>query len=261
MWNVFYHESRDIALPPVPWHLGRPDMAPNLARAPTLTVSEVFESVQGEGPSAGAPSILLRLAACNLRCRWCDTRYSWDFRIHRYRDHVQRMGVKQLADRVRTMTPRRIVVTGGEPLLQARALAALFERLGPTWTVEVESNATLLSGVELSPYVNQWNLSPKLSSSGESEARRIKHEVLAWFRGVTTAHLKLVVLGSADLGEADALVSSFDWPPERVWLMPCAQTRAELRLRSRELEARCIERGYRLSPRLQIELFEGECGR
>jgi 7-carboxy-7-deazaguanine synthase len=239
-------------------------MAPDTARIRTLTVSEVFESVQGEGPSAGAPSVFLRLAACNLRCRWCDTRYSWDFRLYRYRDHVQRVRVEQLADRLRHMTSRRIVVTGGEPLLQARGLVELLGQLGPTWTVEVESNATLfpdVPGAELSPYVHQWNLSPKLSSSGESEPRRLRRDVLARFRGLTTAYLKLVVLGSTDLDEADALVSSLGWPPERVWLMPCAQTHAELRARSRELVARCIERGYWLSPRLQIELFDGERGR
>ncbi|MBN1611408.1 MAG: 7-carboxy-7-deazaguanine synthase QueE [Polyangiaceae bacterium] len=236
-------------------------MAPDPARVRTLTVSEAFESIQGEGPSAGAPSAFLRLAACNLRCRWCDTRHSWDFRLYRYRDQARRVGVEQLAGRLRQMTSRRIVVTGGEPLLQARGLAALLERLGPTWTVEVESNATILPGAELSPYVHQWNLSPKLSNSGESEPRRLRREVLAWFRGLATAYLKLVVVSAADLDEADELVSSFDWPRERVWLMPCARTRAELRARSRELVAHCIERGYRLSPRLQLELFEGERGR
>jgi 7-carboxy-7-deazaguanine synthase len=264
MCETFYHESRPIALRPAPWHLQSPGMALDPARARTLTVSEVFESVQGEGPSAGAPSAFLRLAACNLRCQWCDTRYSWDFRRFRYRDQVERVGVDPLAERLGHMTSRRIVVTGGEPLLQARALAGLLERLGPAWTVEVESNATLLPDgpdTELSRHVQQWNLSPKLSSSGESDTRRLRHEVLAWFRCLTTAHLKLVVLGSADLDEADTLVSSLDWPRERVWLMPCALTRAELRMRSRELVARCIERGYRLSPRLQLEWFDDERGR
>ena len=44
-----------------------------------LKVSEIFASIQGEGPSAGAAAVFLRLAGCNLRCHWCDTKYTWDW--------------------------------------------------------------------------------------------------------------------------------------------------------------------------------------
>ena len=44
-----------------------------------LEVSEIFESVQGEGASVGQPCLFVRLAGCNLKCAWCDTRYAWDF--------------------------------------------------------------------------------------------------------------------------------------------------------------------------------------
>ena len=41
---------------------------------------EIFHSIQGEGVSAGTPTVFLRLATCNLACTWCDTRYTWDWR-------------------------------------------------------------------------------------------------------------------------------------------------------------------------------------
>ncbi|MDP8906059.1 MAG: 7-carboxy-7-deazaguanine synthase QueE, partial [Thermoproteota archaeon] len=44
-----------------------------------LKVSEVFDSIQGEGSYAGTPCIFLRLATCNLKCAWCDTKYTWDW--------------------------------------------------------------------------------------------------------------------------------------------------------------------------------------
>ena len=44
----------------------------------TLRVAETFRSLQGEGPSAGAPAHFLRLQGCDVGCRWCDTKYTWD---------------------------------------------------------------------------------------------------------------------------------------------------------------------------------------
>ena len=44
-----------------------------------LRLSEVFLSIQGEGPSAGTPAHFIRLQGCDVGCRWCDTKYSWEF--------------------------------------------------------------------------------------------------------------------------------------------------------------------------------------
>ncbi|MGE0321573.1 MAG: hypothetical protein AB7S68_04680, partial [Polyangiaceae bacterium] len=54
-----------------------------------LRISEVFASIQGEGVSLGAPCVFLRLALCNLRCSWCDTKYTWDWSQYRYADEVR----------------------------------------------------------------------------------------------------------------------------------------------------------------------------
>ena len=89
----------------------------------TLKISEIFESIQGEGASAGAPCSFLRLATCNLRCSYCDTKYSWDFKNYDYDTEVELVSVDEVLRRL----PRtdRIVVTGGEPLLQQGALLEL----------------------------------------------------------------------------------------------------------------------------------------
>src|SRR5690606_10255253 len=55
-----------------------------------LLVSEIFRSVQGEGRHVGVPSVFLRLARCNLSCRWCDTPYTWDFERFDFEREVRR---------------------------------------------------------------------------------------------------------------------------------------------------------------------------
>jgi 7-carboxy-7-deazaguanine synthase len=112
---------------------------------------EIFASVQGEGPSAGAPVAFVRLSRCNLACQWCDTAYTWRFEgdARPHRDGVAydrsanqiALPVAHVAQRIRALGQKRLVVTGGEPLLQAGRLAELLEALDDT-AVEVETNGT-----------------------------------------------------------------------------------------------------------------------
>ena len=229
--------------------------------AESLKVSELFVSLQGEGPSVGTPCLFVRLATCNLHCSWCDTKYTWDWENHRYEDEVQLLSPDELAQRVLASGQRRVVLTGGEPLLQQAALLQVIERLPSSLFIEVETNGTIAPRRELSERVAQFNVSPKLANAGDPEALRIRRAALEALRDTGRAWLKLVVQGPADADEADALVRALDWPRERVQLMPEAQDREQLRERSPVVARLCSERGYRFSPRLHLELWGGERGR
>ena len=85
-----------------------------------LTVFEVYESIQGESTHAGRPCIFIRLAACDLRCAWCDTPYAFT--------GGAKMSIDDVVDRVRTFKSRLVELTGGEPLLQKNA-GRLMQRL------------------------------------------------------------------------------------------------------------------------------------
>jgi len=226
----------------------------------TLKVSEIFHSLQGEGISTGAPCVFLRLAQCNLHCTWCDTKYTWDFQRFRYEDEVREQSVAEVAQVVNDTTSRRLVLTGGEPLLQQRALTEFFARLAPDITVEVETNGTIVPEPPALLRVNQWNVSPKLSNAGDPEHFRIKPEVLRILQGTGRAYLKLVVRGDADYAEADALVAQLAWPSERVLLMPEATDRDSLRARSLEVAEAARARSFRFSSRLHLELWGGRRG-
>src|SRR6478736_6488588 len=197
-----------------------------------LKVSEIFESLQGEGISSGAPCVFVRLAQCNLHCSWCDTKYTWDFEHYRYEDEVREQSAAEVAQLVNAAVSRRLVLTGGEPLLQQKALREFFARLSPDINVEVETNGTILPEPAALCRVNQWNVSPKLASAGDPESFRIRPEALHALRDTGRAFLKLVVDGDRDFAEADALVARLDWPSDRVCLMPQAADREQLRARS-----------------------------
>ena len=138
---------------------------------------EIFAALQGEGPSAGRPSAFLRLSRCNLACVWCDTAYTWHFagdnRPHRdgiaFDRAVNQMTVPEagVAARIAALGKHRLVITGGEPLLQAPALARMIPHL-PTMHIEVETNGTVIPAPALDALVDQYNVSAKLAHSGNS---------------------------------------------------------------------------------------------
>lgn len=85
-----------------------------------LTISEIYLSVQGESTYVGRPCVFVRLAACDLRCRWCDTPYAFT--------GGTKMPIDQVIAEVEKHRCRLVEVTGGEPLLQPEA-PALMQRL------------------------------------------------------------------------------------------------------------------------------------
>jgi organic radical activating enzyme len=226
----------------------------------TLKLSEIFESLQGEGASVGAPTMFVRLAQCNLHCSWCDTKYTWDFEHYNYDEEVREQSPEDVARTVNASSTRRVVLTGGEPMLQQHALAAFFALLAPDIVVEVETNGTILPKSATLARVNQWNVSPKLSNAGDPEAIRLRPAVLSALRDAPASYLKLVLHGDADYVEAEALVEQLAWPRDRVLFMPQASNREELRSRSPQVAEAARARGVRFSPRLHLELWGGRRG-
>jgi len=99
-----------------------------------MQIIEIYKSLQGESSFAGLPCVFVRLAGCNLRCRWCDSEYSFKGGV--------KMSNQEIADEVQRLMPPLergglVEITGGEPLLQERELIPLMKQL-------VENGYTLL---------------------------------------------------------------------------------------------------------------------
>jgi 7-carboxy-7-deazaguanine synthase len=139
--------------------------SPAAAAAPpeaTLVVHEVYRSVQGESSHAGWPCVFVRLAACHLRCAWCDTPHAFD--------EGTRRTVDEVAAEAHAFGIERVEVTGGEPLLQP-AVQALMTRLCDLGhTVLLETSGSLdIGGVD--PRVVRI-VDLKCPDSGESARNR-----------------------------------------------------------------------------------------
>ncbi len=221
---------------------------------------EIFESIQGEGASAGVPSTFVRLAVCNLQCSWCDTAYTWDWKEYERANQVLQISAAAVVDAVAGRRPRNVVVTGGEPLAQRPALAGLMRALREHgYRIEVETNGTIPPG-ELTGLVDQWNVSPKLASSGNAGLVRIRPGVLAQFSAEPGAFFKFVISGEAGLSEVEAIVEAASVRSQQVILMPQGRTREELDSASAWLAAACTQRGWRFSTRLHILIWGDKRG-
>ena len=230
---------------------------------------EIFASLQGEGPSAGKPCAFIRLSRCNLACHWCDTAYTWRFtgdnRPHRSGLAYDRaanqvtLSEEDAATRIAALGKPRLVITGGEPLLQAPALARMLALL-PGMAIEIETNGTVAPPPALDALVHQYNVSPKLAHSGNPADLALIPERLAHWAAEPRAFLKFVIAEPSDVDEVLGLASQFAIPRERIYLMAEGTDPATLAAREHWLAQLCLDRNLTLSKRLNIELYGDERG-
>jgi 7-carboxy-7-deazaguanine synthase len=200
-------------------------------------VSEIFTSIQGEGGVIGTPSNFIRLAGCNLRCLWCDTKYSW----------VREQGSKTKISEIIGALDRRIkitTITGGEPLLQdvtplVRALKTLGHR------VIVETSGTIKPKPELRKLVDVFSVSPKLSNSGFTPKYSFREDDWA------TYYKFVIVKPKEDLNEVEEFVRSQRIPDHKVILQPDGNREDYINALS-EIVEEIMRRGltYRVLPQL-----------
>jgi organic radical activating enzyme len=239
---------------------------------------EIFHTIQGEGVSAGAPAVFIRTSRCNLHCVWCDTDHTWNFEgtpwphekdevpgyaKHRKSDVTFEIDPADAARRILGYQCLRVVITGGEPLLQEDDLLEMIRHIRnerPGTIIEVETNGTRIPSLAFAEAVDQFNVSPKLSNSGMPESLRLNSEALAFFAGSKKAWFKFVVADPADLAEIQSLRARFDIPASRTLLMPEGRSAAELDRSAAWLAEICRDLGLRFCDRLHIRLWGDKRG-
>ena len=167
-----------------------------------------------------------------------------------------------------------LILTGGEPLLAwQRVYVEMFEhpRMQDLRNITVETNTTQPLHKEFFDYLHSnnritvtWSCSPKLSVSGEEWDAAIKPDIAKEYTGVSGSnlYLKFVVADREDIDEAGRAVQEYrdagiECP---VYLMPLGGRSEEYNLNVQEVAKICMERGWRFTPRLHIELFGNAWG-
>lgn len=125
----------------------------------SLNVIEIFQSIQGETSFTGLPTVFIRLAACNLRCTWCDTTYSFG------RGEVR--SLKNIFHEIKAYGYRHACITGGEPLLQKHVFSLMTRLCDHGYVISLETGGSL-STKEVDPRV-AIILDVKCPASGMSE--------------------------------------------------------------------------------------------
>lgn len=253
-------------------------------------------TIQGEGLLSGVPSLFIRTSGCTLRCAWemangeislCDTPYSshnaTEFDIWEVNDIVAT--IKQNLGNV-----KHVVITGGEPTMQAEAVAELAKELKMQCDVHItlETNGTFFSD-DIARWVDLYSVSPKLKDSipyiskmqklgriidndisTKQIARRRNISVLQSYINMKyipteilhTIQLKFVISKPENIDEIktefiDKLDGIYN---NEIFLMPVGRNKQQLLESSNMVLKLAIENGYRFCPRLHIDLFGEKAG-
>jgi 7-carboxy-7-deazaguanine synthase len=124
-----------------------------------MRITEIYQSIQGESSYAGLPCVFVRTTGCDLRCRWCDSEFTFT--------GGTTMSLEAIIREVETYDCRLVELTGGEPLLQKEIheLARRLADLGHTVLIETGGHRDIS---QLDPRVIRI-MDLKCPDSGECE--------------------------------------------------------------------------------------------
>ncbi len=160
-----------------------------------LKVNELFVDLEGEGRYQGLPTFFIRLTGCNLRCKWCDTKYAY-FK-------GETMSVKEVTEKAKKISYENINITGGEPLAQRKAVIGLVKELKKAGKfVSVETNGSYpIKGIP----ADNISMDIKLPTSGETGKM-----LLSNLKDLKAKdQVKLVIGNAMDLKTATKLLNQY----------------------------------------------------
>lgn len=173
-----------------------------------MKISEIFFSIEGEGIEIGRPEIFIRLAGCNLRCIWCDTKYALQ--------NGKEMSDKEIVEEVRKYPCKSVSITGGEPLLQKKELVELVKQLKSLgYRIQINTNGTIFDE-EIFSLVDLISMDCKCPSSGMKSDFDVLEKTKKFFDLKT--QFKFIISNHEDYNYAKKIVSYLN--PSHVVFQP-----------------------------------------
>ncbi len=206
----------------------------------TLTINEIYESIQGEGLLVGTPSVFIRLQGCNLRCPWCDQPESLG-------EGGTEESIERVLEAVGRMSANHVVITGGEPFLSPSLPRLASSLLEEGFSVQIETNGTLWN-----PLLEQTAEKIHITCSPKGSARFYTHPKILHF----AKEIKFVV--DELFSEEVILRKEFTkyLRSERVVLQP-ESNRADMLEKALELQKNLLTKGLRVRVIPQVHKLLG----
>lgn len=175
-----------------------------------MKISEIFCSLEGEGIGVGRPEIFVRLANCNLKCAWCDTKYSWN--------DGQEMSLNKIVDEIAKYPCKSVSITGGEPLLQRGELLELVRQLkNADYWIQINTNGTIFDKA-LFDLADLISIDCKCPSSGMKSDIEVLRKVKDLF--APKSQFKFVISNEEDYQYSKNILSSLLKGAPNVVLQP-----------------------------------------
>lgn len=234
-----------------------------------LSDDKIFYTIEGEGEYVGQPSVFMRMSMCNLTCigfksedapYGCDSYVSWSIKNKMTFKEILSLMEEQGYDQY-LRKGAILKLTGGEPLIQQKQLLKfldyMFLQWGWTPRIDFETNATLMPHPAWNSRIKAtFTTSPKLSSNGDPEEKRYITETLAW-HSQHNSGFKFVVQSEEDMKEImENYITKFNIDRSRVWLMPCAGSRAEHEKVCADVAELAKQYNFNFSPRLHLVIWD-----
>lgn len=165
-----------------------------------MRVVEKFVSINGEGLRSGELAVFIRFANCNLRCSYCDTKYSFINPIY------TEESIDELVKYVKSTGVKNVTLTGGEPLIQNEIKELMIELSNVGNKIEIETNGS----INIAPYLNipnvTFTLDYKLKGSGMEMYMDLTNYDLLRKNDV----IKFVVSDYDDLEKTKEIIKKYD---------------------------------------------------
>jgi len=224
----------------------------------SLAVTEIFYTLSGEGDDVGNPTTYVRLFGCNLKCPWCDTKYS----IEKIDDTVKIMPIEEIVNEIISYGCKHVAFTGGEPMLYIEKINDIMGLLSlhGDYTYHFETNGLIAPKWQYDMPVT-YAISPKfykLDPSTENEYTNSIKEWSIWKGPEVKTIFKFVYEGQETVDKIKQLEKTIDGFRSSIYLMPEGRT---LDLdKYRECAKICMKEGWKFSIRLQCILWNDKRG-